>query len=101
MGDSVVFSYVSGTSDLHNVPEFAIGANTEDGFLEFTFASFAGCDTITSMPKLMGTFKIENLSYLNPYNHSIEWNFDGVSKTIFTDHNYNDITITENLIAHY
>jgi hypothetical protein len=85
------FSFIANSSELSNIPVYAVGINNNDGIPELTFASSAGKDTIKSAAKRIGKFRINNSSgFTNPFN--VNWNFDGSVNTILTGITFKNIT---------
>ena len=95
-GGALTFMYVDGTSQLTNLPSFAIGINNLDGQSKLTFASIAGLDIITESPTLVGKFRLQNTEAYAPFEPNITWNFDGNVSTILTDETFQNITIPAN-----
>jgi hypothetical protein len=91
-GGSLTFSYIEGTSELSNIPNAGIGVNTGDGIYELAFASSPGSDVITSSPKKVGRFRLQNSNSFNGVNPNPNWNFVGKISTIITGTSFSDIT---------
>lgn len=92
-GGTVTFGYIDATSAFSIIPpSVGIGSNTIDGFLELTFASMPGAETITSSEIRIGRFRITNSTEFGYCSPGLNWNFDGASSTIFTGSNFSNIT---------
>lgn len=90
------FTYVDGTSQLTNLPIFAIGINSLDGKPKLTLASMADLDTITETYKLVGRFRLLNTTAFLEIDPNITWNFDGIVSTILTNETFQNITVPAN-----
>ncbi len=89
----LTFEYISGSSDLKNVPSFGIGMFATDGTNELTFASNpAGDDTIYNIKKCIGKFLVTNSKHFGEYKPEVKWNFDGYINTIIIESIATDIT---------
>jgi hypothetical protein len=96
---SLVFSYISGSSELINEPDLYVGIENIDGPIELTFVSYIGNDVI-SKKTLVGRFSLEgkvDISKIDSLN--IQWDFEGTISTIITGHNFENITNPENHIS--
>jgi len=91
-GGSLSFSYIANTSELSNAPLVGVGINNSDGLSELTFASTAGVDTIKSIIKRVGRFKIQNSAAFTNPSSNITWNFAGAINTIITSTTFINIT---------
>jgi len=91
-GGTLSFSYLSGSSQLTNIPSIAVGINQTDGGKELTFASNAGSDNISTTAKKVGRFRLQNSSAYTSTLFEITWNFQGVINTILTGSNFINIT---------
>ncbi len=101
-GGSLSFSYVPGSSDINNLPNFGVGINNLDGIKKITFASMPGNDLIDTLKKKIGRFRLTNTSSFGPFLSKIinlEWNFDGIVSTILTGDNFANITNPSNHIS--
>jgi hypothetical protein len=91
--NELTFSYVSGTSELNNVPSTSIGTMTNsNGNGLLTFASLPGEDTIGISEKRIGRFSLISNKTLKKIKPFICWNFDGEFPTIITGLGFKDIT---------
>ena len=93
------FSYIEGTSDLTNLPSYAIGVNNNDGLPKLTFASMAGSDVISVNEIKVGRFRLNNSTPFTAIDPQIRWNFEGFVSTIITGQNFQNITAPANHLA--
>lgn len=91
-GGQLSFTYIEGSSQLSNLPSFAIGINNTDGEAKLTFASMAGSDQITTQKKVVGRFRLQNNVALINADPNIQWNFEGFVSTILTGEFFQNIT---------
>lgn len=91
-GGEINFNYVPNSSQLINHPSYGIGVNNNDNQTELTFASLAGSDSITSIIKRMGTFRLSNSIPFIGNGFSLHWDFTGIINTILTGTNFINIT---------
>jgi len=100
-GGTLVFSYLNGSSQLNNIPTYGIGISSIDGADELSFASsMDGVDTITTVEKKVGRFRIQNSKSFSDVTLDIKWNFLGAVTTIVTKPkavSFTDSTNHENL----
>ena len=86
---SIHVSYVSGSSQLQNLPTAGVGINNS----KITFACSApGIDTIKTTYKCIGRFKVVTSGYFPYADMQLAFNFDGNVNTILTGENVTDIT---------
>lgn len=95
-GGQLSFTYVNGSSQLSNLPSFAVGINSNDGEYKLTFASMAGSDLITPAEIVVGRFRIQNSISLINIDPNIRWCFSGFVTTILTGENFQNITSSAN-----
>ncbi len=95
-GGQLSFTYVNGSSQLSNLPSFAVGINSNDGEYKLTFASMAGSDLITPADIVVGRFRIQNSISLANIDPNIRWCFSGFVTTILTGENFQNITSSAN-----
>jgi hypothetical protein len=101
-GGSLVFSYISGSSQLNNLPNIGVGIKNDNGIEELAFASMPGGDVITGTPVKIGRFKLQNTYPFGIYAHKIlnlTWDFNGVISTILTGTGFSNITTPANHIS--
>ena len=91
-GGNISFSYVAGSSQLDNIPSYGIGVNNNDSQQKLTFASLAGSDSISSISKRVGKFRLNNSMPFVGLGLNILWNFSGVINTILTGAYFINIT---------
>jgi hypothetical protein len=94
----LTFSYVDGTSELTNLPTFAIGINNFDGRPKLTFASLPGLDIITESQMLVGRFRLRSSEMLTIAEPNITWCFNENVSTILTDETFQNVTLPSNHI---
>jgi len=95
-GGQLSFDYIDGSSQLNNLPTFAIGLNSCDGEPKLTFASMAGSDIITETNVCVGRFRLANTASFLNVDPNIRWNFGGIVSTILTGESFQNITIPVN-----
>lgn len=95
-GGQLSFTYVNGSSQLSNLPSFAVGVNNNDGEYKLTFASMAGSDLITPSEIVVGRFRLQNSISLSNIDPDIRWCFGGIVTTILTGENFQNITSSAN-----
>ena len=95
-GGQLSFNYVNGSSQLSNLPSFAVGINNNDGEYKLTFASMAGSDLITPTEIVVGKFRLQNSISLSNIDPNIRWCFGGFVTTILTGENFQNITSSAN-----
>lgn len=83
----LTFSYIPNSSELINVPRFAIGINSN----LLTFASGPGIETILGQKKI-GRFKLQSDLPFNILDLNLAWVTVGNVNTIITGFNYQNIT---------
>jgi len=91
-GGQLSFTYLDGSSQLNNLPTFAIGLNSCDGELKLTFASMPGSDHITETNTRVGRFRLVNTASFPNVDPNIRWNFGGNVSTILTGESFQNIT---------
>ena len=96
LGGSLIFTYIEGSSQLKNLPNFGVGINSLDGEPKLTFASTADADTITEEQKLVGKFRLQSTTPFLITDPQIIWNFDGIVSTILTGESFQNITVPAN-----
>ncbi|MEJ2615247.1 MAG: Ig-like domain-containing protein [Ignavibacteriaceae bacterium] len=90
-GGTLNFSYISGSSQLSNIPSCGIGIYQLDGVRELTFASVSGNDIISATAKKVGRFRLQSTTAYTSSLFTISWNFQGIVNTILTDSDFNNI----------
>lgn len=95
-GGQLSFTYVNGSSQLSNLPSFAVGINNNDGEHKLTFASMAGSDLISPTEIVVGRFRLQNSISLGNIDPNIRWCFGGFITTILTGENFQNITSSAN-----
>lgn len=95
-GGQLTFTYIDGTSQLSNLPTFAIGINNADGESKLTFASMAGTDVISNNDVIVGRFRLQNTNAFVNIDPNIRWNFGGFVSTILTGESFQNITTPVN-----
>lgn len=95
-GGQLSFTYITGSSQLSNLPTFAIGINNSDGEHKLTFASMAGSDLITTSNIVVGRFRLQNSVPIPNIDPNIRWSFSGFVSTILTGENFLNITSSVN-----
>lgn len=91
-GGELMFNYIDGTSELINLPTFAIGINTDDNQSKLTFASMPGADIVNEANIRVGRFRLTNTIAFANLDPNIQWNFTGNVSTILTGDNFQNIT---------
>lgn len=90
-GQSLNFSYIAGSSELTNIPQFAIRWDTTVS-PRFTFGSGPGSDEISTLPKRIGRFKITiPVSFVFGIPVGLNFFFDLPVNTIITGEGISDI----------
>lgn len=104
-GGQLSFTYIIGSSQLSNLPTFAVGINNTDGEYKLTFASMAGSDLISTTNLVVGRFRLQNSLPMINVDPNIRWSFSGFVSTILTGENFMNITSavshTSNLTLNY
>ncbi len=95
-GGQLFFSYIDGSSQLSNLPSFAVGINNYDGEQKLTFASMAGSDIITETEVKVGRFRLNNSTPFANVDPNIKWSFGGNVSTILTGEFFQNITLPVN-----
>ena len=79
---NLTFNYISGSSQLSNVPNVNVGIVDDIGEQENLVAgSGHGSDTISAMNVKLGTFKITNSMPFDNFSSDIGWGFNGFVRT--------------------
>jgi hypothetical protein len=95
-GGQLSFTYIDGSSQLSNLPTFAIGINSFDGQPKLTFASMAGTDLISNNEVVVGRFRLKNTNAFANVDPNISWSFGGFVSTILTGESFQNITTPVN-----
>lgn len=95
-GGQLSFEYIDGSSQLTNLPTFAVGINSIDGEQKLTFASMAGSDLISENEIRVGRFRLQNTTAFVNTDPDIRWNFGGFVSTILTGEAFQNITTPAN-----
>jgi hypothetical protein len=91
-GGNISFSCVEGSSQLNNIPYYGIGVNNYDNQLKLTFASLVGSDTVSSISKRVGKFRLRNSVPFDGLGLSVLWSFSGIVNSILTGAYFVNIT---------
>lgn len=95
-GGELTFTYLEGSSQIANLPSYAVGINNIDGELKLTFASMAGSDSITSNESIIGRFRLQNTASFANIDLNLKWDFNGFVATIITGQYFQNITTPAN-----
>jgi Secretion system C-terminal sorting domain len=77
----VTFSYISGSSQLLNVPVVGVGLITDGDSYNLTIGSNHGNDTISTSLVKVGRFRVSSASPFGNYKTNLDWDFNGFVKS--------------------
>jgi hypothetical protein len=92
-GGSATFNYIPESSEFESIPPSVdIKLDSIDNIHEVTFASMPGIETISTIEKKIGRFRLTNSIPFACMDPNFKWDFEGVLNTIMTGQNFTVIT---------
>ncbi|NWF88762.1 MAG: hypothetical protein HXY50_04780 [Ignavibacteriaceae bacterium] len=89
---SLSFHYIDGSSELVNKPIYGVGISVSYWLPIINFASFAGGENISLIPRKVGKFRLINTMPFADKYPALKWNFGNASPTIILGEGFKEIT---------